>query len=253
MATKTELYTEACNRAGEVISAMNNKETQNKIKALRKTAQEALSEYNNAVEVEYYRNQAALHGADTLQELLRELYIPGLKKFDYKVRDNGEAYLAEGERKATCNLLKIQQTIGVDHFHSPDWYKRLSVLARLIAYSLNKELGDSAAFKYMVDEACATFDVPEDADPMSKTRMTKAFQAVIDDILFIGDKVDKKGNPVNGLLFTGKNWTSFRENMTYKGKKPGETVIMSPMRCADEVAEQIHLLITRRDPSLIVG
>lgn len=242
------LYDEAVSKAVETAKAMNENRTQKEIKDLKKATKSCVDRYNQAVTAKYYKDMAEKHGADALQKILEaeECRIPGVIAITFKEEKSGVVYHDERDAKIKANLVDIEETIGVAHFHSADWFKRLQVLARMMSLALNKDLGGAATFKYVINDACESFELGEDADPKSAASMVKAFQKVIDDVLWIGDAVNKKGEPVNGLKFTSKNWAYIRECMTRQGSEIGEVVIGSPMKAAELVADCIHLLLKNK-------
>lgn len=254
MADMKVLHDDAISKANEVVKAMNDRVPQTKIRELKKAAKSAVDKYNGAITKEYYKGLAEKHGKDAVRVALEAdgTLIPGVIGISFKETKEGVAYMSEGPAKIKINLVEMasKDNIGMDYFHSPEWFFRLQILARMMALALNNDLGGSPAFKYIVDDACEAFQLGEDADTTSKKSMTKAFQKVIDDILFVGDSKDKAGNPVNDLKFTTKNWAYIRECMTRQGAEIGNVVIGSPMKAAELVADCIHLLLKNRGNTL---
>lgn len=248
MADMKILYDEVISRANEVVKAMNERESQSKIKSLRKVVKGAIDDYNNAIAEDYYKTLAADFGHDAVRHALEAegVLIPGTISVSFKETKDGVAYMAPGTAHIKVNLVRMEQVIGKEYFHDEGWFYRLSVLARMIAVSLNNDLDGSVTFVYPVDKACEAFDIGADASPTSKSSMVKAFQRVIDDVVFIGDNVDKNGNPVNALKFTTKNWAYVRECMTRKGAEVGEVAIASPTMVSDLIGDCIHLMLKNK-------
>lgn len=250
--TLKTLYDEAIERANEVVTAMNAHEPQSKIKELKKASKAAVDTYNEKVAEAYYAELAEKHGQDAIKVALEaeETAVPNVIGISFKVTESDVAFFSETKPTIKLNLIKMEKTIGREHFHNPAWFSRINVLARLMAVALNKELGGSATFQYIVDDAAKEFDLGETADPTSNASMVKAFQKVIDDILWVGDKTDKKGNPVNDAKFTSKHWAYIRECMSRQGGKIGEVLYGSPLKCCELVCDSINMILTNKGNTL---
>lgn len=250
--TLKTLYDEAIERANEVVVAMNAHEPQSKIKELKKASKAAVDTYNEKIAEVYYARLAADHGPDAVKVALEanETAVPDVIGISFKVTESDVALMTVTNPIIKLNLIKMEKTIGREFFHNPAWFSRINVLARLMAVALNKELGGSATFQYVVDEAAKEFELDESANPTSNASMVKAFQKVIDDILWVGDKTDSKGNPVNGIKFDGRNWAYIRECMSRQGSKVGEVLYGSPSKCCELVCDSINMILTNKGNTL---
>ena len=247
------MYTDATNAAVAVVNAMNEGKTPKEIKELKKACTAAVDLYNKNLADEYYRQLANDNGMDAVKIAIEyeENRVPKAIGFQFKTNDDGFTILKETEPVVKIDLARMQTVIGKEYFHDDEWFKRVNTLARLIAITLNKELEGSDAFQYAIDEAAQAFDLGADADPKSASSMTKAFQKVVDGILWIGDEKDKKGNPVNGVKFTSRNWAYIREGLTRLGKKNGEIVFVSPYKCLEIVTNSINTILNNIGNKLI--
>lgn len=250
--TLKTLYDEAIKRANEVVVAMNSHESQSKIKELKKASKAAVGTYNEKIAEAYYKRLASEHGAEAIKVALEanETAIPDVIGISFKDTESDMAHMEVTKPIIKLNLIKMESAIGREYFHTPTWFSRINVLARLMAVALNKELGGSATFQYIVDEAAKEFELDESANPTSNSSMVKAFQKVIDDILWIGDKTDAKGNPVNGIKFDGRNWAYIRECMSKQGGKIGEVLYGSPAKCCELVCDSINMILTNKGNTL---
>lgn len=246
--TMKTLHDEAIERANEVVTAMNAHETQAKIKELKKACKAAVDTYNDKVAEAYYASLAEEHGPDAVKVALEaeETAVPGVIGISFKFTESDVAFFNETNPVIKLSLVKMEKTIGKEYFHNPAWFSRINVLARLMAVALNKELDGLATFNYVIDEAAKEFELDESANPTSNASMVKAFQKVIDDIIWIGDKTDAKGNPVNGIKFDGRRWAYIRECMSKQGSKIGEVLYGSPAKCAELVCDAINMILTNK-------
>ena len=233
--------------AQNVVNAMNDGKTQKVIKDLKKAMKSSVDTYNDALAREYYRTLAAEHGHDAVKTALlrEEIAIPDAIKVSIKVDDESNVASYELSKPIVrINLLAMQNEIGKEFFHNPTWFSRINALALLMANALNNDLGGDDSFQYAIDKAAEEFDLPKTAKPDSKSSMVKAFQSVIDDILWIGESVDSKGNPVNDLKFTTHDWKYIDTCMTREGKSTKDVIVSSPAKCTELVCKCIHNLLT---------
>ena len=252
--TLKTMYNEVIANANAVVVAMNEHKPQKEVKALKKVCKESVDLYNDRLAKAYYIRLSTEHGHDAVKVALEaeETAIPDAIGISFKVTDDDVALFSENKPVVKMNLVKMQQAIGPEYFHSKDWFARVNVLARLMAVALNEELGGSATFQYILDESAKEFKLSADADPKSVKSMVKAFQQVIDDVLWI-DTLDKSGNHVNGIKFTSKQWAYIRDCMSKQGGKIGEVLYGSPAKCTELVADCIHLILTNKGCTLKVG
>ena len=248
------LRAEAERAAMDVVIGMNDHVKQKTLKDLKATAQAKVTAYNDAVADEYYRNLSAQHGLDAVKMAIQaeDAKVPGVIGFSYKMDDDGVAHLEQKKNLVIrIRLTRMQEVLGKEYFHSDDWFTRINALSYLIAASINKDIGGKT-LDYAVSEAAKTIELGADCDPTSKTSMVKAFQKVIDGIVFVGDATNKKGEPVNALKFTSENWCALRECLTHATKTYGEVAMVTPARCSDFVTGEIHLLLNKYDHRLVV-
>ena len=245
---KDEVYA----RASEVVKAMNDHRPQKEVKELKKACTTAVNTYNDHVAQEYYRKLVRDHGQDAVRAALeaKETAVPGVIGITFKVSDDDVARYEQTSPVIKISLAKMQNTIGREYFHEPDWFARINVLARLMAFALNEELGGGAAFQYAIDEAAKEFKLSEAADPTSATSMVKAFQRVIDGILWIGEATDKKGTPVNGVKFEKRHWAYITQCMSKQGSSIGEVLYGSPAKTTELVADSINMILTNKGCTL---
>lgn len=243
------LLAEANNAASDVAKAMNDGLSDAEIKALKKVCKTKTDLHNTAVANAYYKNMAATHGANALYEMIKveESLIPGVIKFKYKKNESG-VYAAETvDDTIKIDLTAVQAVIGKEFFHGDKWFDRVSKLARLIAVQVNKAQDGDPNFKYIIDEAVEAFELGEDANPTSKTSMTKAFQRVVDDILWVGNGAE------NELKFESRHWNHLREGMTSNGAKNNETYVASPANTLSMVVDCINVIINKKQYVIKAG
>lgn len=237
------LRAEADNAATNVAEALNEGRTDAEVKDLKKTCKTKVDMYNSAIEKNYYREMAAKHGANAIYEMIKveESLIPGVIKFQYKKNDSGAYEARPVDDEIKINLTVVQSTIGKEFFHGDQWFSRVSKLARLIAVQVNKAQEGDPNFKYIIDEAVEAFELGEDANPTSKTSMTRAFQRVVDDIVFVPDK-----DGLNAIKFESRHWNHLREGITRNGKKNNETYVESPANTLLMVVDCINVIINQK-------
>lgn len=237
------LRAEADNAAANVATAMNDHRTEAEIKDLKKVCKTKTDMHNAAVEKKYYQDMAAKHGQNAIYEMIKvdEALIPGMIKYQYKRNSSGMFEARPVNDDIKVNLTVVQSTIGKEFFHGDKWFDKVSTLARLIAVQVNKDLEGSPNYKYIIDEAVEAFKLGEDADPQSKSSMTKAFQSVVDDIVFVPDD-----NGLNSLKFESRHWNKLREGMTRDGKLSTETYVATPAGTLEMVVDCIHVIITKK-------
>lgn len=243
------LLAEANNAAADVAKAMNDGLSEDEIKALKKVCKTKTTVYNEAIAKAYYSDMAAKHGANAVYEMIRaeESLIPGVIKFQYKKNDSGVYVAKTVDDAIKIDLTAIQAVIGKEFFHGDKWFERVSKLARLIAVQVNKDQEGDPNFKYIIDEAVEAFELGEDADPTSKTSMTKAFQRVVDDIVWVGD------GDLNELKFESKHWNHIRDGITRNGPKSFQTIVESPANTLLLVVDAIQCIINKKQYVIIAG
>lgn len=243
--TLNTMYGEAVAAAADVVAAMNEHKNQKEIKELKKTCTTKTNLYNSHLADEYYRSLAAEYGTDAVKVAIEhtENSVPKAIGFQFKTTDDGLSFVNQTEPIVKIDLARMDEVIGKEYFHDDEWFKRVNALALLMAKALNKELGGNDSFQYAIDEAAREFDISAEADPTSASSMTKAFQRVVDGILWVGNSTDKKGNPVNNIKFTSAHWAYIRECMSRKGAKNGEVIYSSPAGCLDLVTNTINMIL----------
>lgn len=243
------LLAEANNAAADVAKAMNDGLSDTEIRDLKKVCKTKTDLHNTAVAKAYYKNMAATHGANAVYEMIKveESLIPGVIKFKYQKNDSGVYTAKAVEDAIKIDLTAVQAVIGKEFFHGDKWFDRVSKLARLIAVQVNKAQDGDPKFKYVIDEAVEAFELGEDANPTSKTSMTKAFQHVVDDIVWVGDGAE------NELKFESKHWNHLREGMTWNGSKNNETNVVSPANTLSMVVDCINVIINKKQYVIKAG
>ena len=249
------MYDEAFTAAVAVVNAMNDHRPEKEVKALKKACKMKCDTYNANLAKAYYRKLAKEYGHDAVKNALiaEETAVPEVIKFSFKRADDDTAHYEQVTPKIKVSLADMMDTIGKEYFHNPEWFDRASSLARLMAVALNKDLQGSAAFQYVIAESSKAFKFNESVEPTSNTSMVKAFQMVIDEILWIGDAVNKKGVPVNGLKFENRHWTYIQNCMSRQGSIIGEVDYGSPSLCIELVADCIHMMLTNKGFNLKVS
>lgn len=250
---KKILMEEIKKKSDSVVEAVKTNKPQSEVKALRKAVNACVAKYNLLIEKEYYKFLAEKHGNDAVKVALAvaETQVPGVISIQFRESKDGKFGWSQGSAKMKVDLVEMSQTIGMEYFHSADWFNRIQILSRLIALALNKDLGDNPAFQYIIDDACENLSIGEQADPKSASTMVKAFQKVVDDILWVGESVNKKGEPVNDLKFTTKHWAYVNTCMSRQGSNIGDVVIGSPMKTAELVVDCINMMLNKKDPRLV--
>lgn len=235
------LRAEADNAAANVVEAMNDHLSDDEIKDQKKVCKTKVDLLNAAIEKAYYMQMAAEYGKNAVYEMIKadECLIPGVIKYQFKKNDSGVYVARAVEDEIKIDLTVVQSTIGKDFFHGTKWFDRVSKLARLIAVQVNKAQDGDPNFKYVIDEAAEAFELGEDANPTSKSSMTKAFQHVVDEIVFVGEE-----GGLNEIKFESRHWNHLREGITRNGKKSNETYVVSPANTLQMVVDCIHVIIT---------
>lgn len=234
-------------RAAEVVKAMIDEKPEKVLKPLKKAVNAAVEAYNTKVAEEYYKDLAEKHGKDAVRmaitgEGLGGPFVPDVIKLQFKETDAGLVLVNETHPNIKISLPTMQTILGLEYFHDKDWFKRLNLLARLIAVTLNKKLHGSPAYAYTIDEAAKTFELDTFADPTNDESMAKAFQNVVDGVLWIGEETDESGKAVNGIKFEAEDWQYIRDSMTSNG---GVCVInvASPATVSGYLADAIWRII----------
>lgn len=221
-----------------------------KEKAMKKLIADKTALYNTSVARAYYRTLAAEHGADAVKVALTadEIAVPGTIKIKIK-RDKATQFATyeDADFLFRVDLIDMLDTIGGEYFHNPAWYTRLEAVANLVANAINKELGKNPKFQYAISDAAKQFNLSDAANPASIKSMTKVFQALVDDILWIGSSVNKAGEPVNGLKFEDYDWGYINRCMTTEGKSTDDVDVKSPVGLTQLVAKCIHNIMVKRD------
>lgn len=233
------LRAEADNAAAAVVKGLNDRIEDKELKLLKKALAVKTDNLNAAVAKAYYQRMAAECGKNAVLEMIKakDAAVPGVIKYQVKAGEDGIFVATPKEAKMQISLTTIRDTIGKEYFHADDWFQRTSNLARLIAVQVNKNLEGTPEYKYIIDEAAEKFELGEGADPTSKTSMVKAFQKVIDGIVFVGE------NDKNDIKFTSKDWNFLRESFTFKGREINEVGTMSPLEVIGIVVNVIHCIL----------
>lgn len=231
-------FAEAIVRANDVVAAMNDHKPTKEIKALKKTAKNAIDGYNNALAEAYYRSLAKTHGNDAVREALKKLFVPDVIQATYKTDDNDRAYLVMREPEIQISLVNMQQTIGKQYFAGPQWFTKLQTLSQILAVNLHRSLDAQAGYVYEVEmtgeEMADVLGFKDAIDPADDSTVIAAIQSVVDDILNIpGD------DGSNVLRVDGTHWTRIRVSFArYSGVL--SNAIGSPLWTAQLVAEMIY-------------
>lgn len=237
-----EAYDKLEGSIAECVKGQNDGLDADKIKALKKAVTNDLAKHNGIAAKVAYLGWGIDDGPTAVEKAIRALYVPGAKKVAYKADKNSGVITASiSPALMKVDLVAMHETIGEGYFHSEEWFAALEKMTFIIANALNKELGGSIDFQYAIQEASKAFEFAPDANPTSNKSVVKALQYVVDAILYIPDK-DKKGNEVNSIKVTSKNWAFIREAMTRKGGV-GEIVMCNTARVAEYVAEVIYKLL----------
>lgn len=249
-----EYYDAMIAEANKVADAMNEKKSADDIKAAKKIAKTAMDKYNDEAAKLAYRTWAAENDGEKAVEIaIRTLYIPGAKSVTYKAPKDSTVVSAKvNDAKIKINLVKLAETIGKERFHSEGWFNATQKLAYVIANRLNKSLGNDPMFQYAVDEAAKEFQFPADADPTSNNSIVKALQTVVDGILYIPE-TNKKGETVNAIKMENKHWTVIRESMTNGTGEPGQVGICGTGKMSELVADEIYVVLNKKNTSLVAG
>ena len=237
-----ELYDGLVQKVADAVEAVNGGKSATEVKAAKKTAKDALAQYNGEVAVACYKKWA--EDGNVVETACRVRFIPGIKRINYKTDDKTgvtTGTIADGTAKAS--LVDILRIVGGRDFHSPDWFDRAQKLAFILANALNEALGKNPAFVYQVEAAAQAFNFADNADPRSTASIVKALQSTVDAIHYVPVK-NKKDAEVNSMKVTSQHWAYIENCMTAQGKNVGEVCIGNTHKMAELIADVIHLIMT---------
>lgn len=238
-------------KAAAVAEAQNAGKSKTDVDALKKSAKNALNEYNNQVTKECYQRMAKAGNA--VKTALTVRYVNDVKKIKYKTdATTGKVSAEIAADRAKADLPMMQKVIGVEHFADPQWLAMAEKLAFLTANAINSRLSNSATFNYPISDTAKAFDFAADADPTSNKSVLKALQKCVDSILYI-PSTNKKGETVNLLKVEGQHWVYIRECMTRQGQEVGDVIVGNTGKIAELIADVISMIINGKRSSLIVG
>lgn len=227
-----------------------HKSTPKELKALKKTVNEAVNAYNNALAQDTYRKWH--REGDAVKTAIRSRIIPKAISVTLKPNDNDFVVIKEKEINTyEVNLPLMQATIGAEAFADPEWYDKCQALAALIASSIRMSKENKA--DYIVSDAAKAFKFPEGTNPLDTKSMIAALQIVFDSILYI----DNPDNPGTNLIRVrelvdddnvtySEGWTTLRESMT---KESGESSfsICGPAKFSNLIMRAMHTIFTSRE------
>lgn len=240
--TLQALYDEATVKAGRVAQAMNEHAAKKELTEVKKAAKNAMDKYNGELAKQTYIKWAETGNA--IETAIRTYWLPDAKRVTYKTDEDTNYTTVEiSDAKIPVNLPTMHTVLGEDKFASANWFDRCQKLAFIVANALNKNLGDSPAFQYVVTEAARAFNFSEDAKPDSVSSMCKALQNVADAILFIPVE-DKKGNTVNQIKMDSRAWHFISNAMTREGKGIGAIEVVGTAKMSDLVMQAMNRIIT---------
>lgn len=239
-----EFYDDVVEKAGIAAAAINAGKPEKETSKLKKAATDAMATYNTeAARVAFVK---WAEEGNPIEQAVRTYYVPEAKKVMFKkAKGTEQVYVEYGPAEIAIDLFQLEDVVGKDKFHDPDWFKPVENLALLIANATNKDMGGNIAFAYAVSEAAREFKFSEEADPKSAKSMAKALQQTVDGILYL-PVADQSGRELNGLKVTTAAWHYIRESMTKRGKKPGSVQIMSPAAACELVLDVMYIIINNK-------
>lgn len=254
MANLKLLMDSVMEKAGAYAKAYNEHQKKPVLKALKKSATDAVNGYNLELSKATYR-QWAKEG-DPIKTAIRTLYIPGAKKLKFKVDDEDYmTVIADDFNDYEVNLPMMQATIGASAFTNPGWFAQCQKLMFLVSNTLNEHFNDSPMFKLSIDDAAKAFEFPDGIDPLSDEGVVHALQMVYDSILLIPDP-DSGENVIKTRLkqdkhgkFYSTEWDYIRESMTANGGV-GKVDVCDTGKFSSFILHTMHLILTNGTISL---
>lgn len=244
MAHLDELMEVVNEKASAYAKAYNDGERARVLKPLKSAAMSAMAEYNLETAKAVYRKWNA--EGDAVRTAIRNRYVPDIKRIQFKVNKDDYMTVVITDAKQEINLPMMEMTLGKRVFHEPNWFNKAEKLCWLYACHLNKLLGDSPNFQYLIEDASREFDFPADVTPTSVEGIVKGLQMVYDAILFIDD-----GNGGNLIKATTDVWNGSEYCKAWELIKAGMTdsdgvmlLVKDTGRFTTLVANTMHTIIT---------
>lgn len=233
-----------------VAAAYNDGKPERELKPLKDACKNAVGDYNGTNEELWYNRLMLQHGSNALMEGIKTFYVPGAKKAKQpeNKKTGRRVSKIEDDKTVPIDLLAFMDAVGVEQFHSSDWYTKVQSFACIIANAINKSLGNDPDFKYEVDAAAKEFAFAADANPASAKSGRIALQAVTDAIVFVPSETDPEKNAIE---IGRKDWQWVRETMTAKGKGKVTLAVMGTTKVASLVAEVISGILCGNTISVV--
>lgn len=246
------------NSVNAYLTAYNgHKETQKKLKTLKKQVSDDVNTYNLELSKETYRDWNAL--GDPVKTAIRTRFIPRTLSVTFKVNEDTDTMTATMVYRSDsyrADLPTMQTVLGPEVFAKTNWFAKCEKLAFIIAKNLNDRICEvkSTAFDYIIKDASKLFDF-EGIDLNTEEGAIAALQEVMDSILFIPGEDGKNLIKANVRTVNGKPcasaWTVIRESMTREGPSIGTVAISSTGKMSSLIADAMYTIMTNGDFALV--
>ena len=235
-------------KANEYAAAYNGRYdtriTELELNALKKATNEAVTNFNAALEKETYKRWD--EEGDPVKTALRTFIIPHAIGVTFKT-DKVSGMMTVNWKELTdyrISLLNIEAVLGKDRFANEKWFEKVSALAWILAEHIAKRVSPKSIFTYEATEAAKAFSFKDGVDLFSVDGVTAALQEVFDAILFLPSKDDPKKNVIRA---TDAAWTVINRSMTSHGSKRGSVAIHGIGYMSALVAEMMNVILTNGD------
>lgn len=246
--TVEKLLDEATAKGVEYAKLYNSKTAGKKsLKAAKTGAMEAMDAFNSALAKATYRAWAK--EGDPIRTAVRTLFIPGTKRFKFKVDDADYMTVSIVDVQYEVNLPMMQAVLGAGVFHNPGWFSKCEKLCYLVSNVINEHINNMVLFPMVISDAAKEFDF-DGIDPLSDEGVIYALREVYDSILYIDNPDNPGTNIIKPAIRTDKRgnvyspeWTYIRESMTANGGI-GVVNLCNTGRFTSYVLHAMHMSMT---------
>lgn len=235
------------------VSAYNgHAASQEELKALKKSADTKVAQYNMELSKDRYKEWAA--AGDAVRTAIRERVIRDAQKVVYKTDTETDTKTASYKNvDYDVNLPMMQATIGADKFADANWFSRIEKLAYLLANRIAAEVGNKTTFRYNVSEMASAFEFESGCNMKDINSIAKALQVVFDSIVNDVPAIKAEVTKLDDGTPVCYAWTYIKESMTKRGIQRGTLEISNTGTMTALVADAMHQLMTSADFGAVAG
>lgn len=235
------------------VSAYNgHAASQEELKALKKSADTKVTQYNMELSKDRYKEWAA--AGDAVRTAIRERVIRDAQKVVYKTDNETDTKTASYKNvDYDVNLPMMQATIGADKFADANWFSRIEKLAYLLANRIAAEVGNKTTFRYNVSEMASAFEFESGCNMKDIKSIAKALQVVFDSIVSDVPTIKAEVTKLDDGTPVCYAWTYIKESMTKRGIQRGTLEIGNTGLMTALIADAMHQLMTSADFGAVAG